>query len=46
MSLLGYKDSCKPNGAIVVEGEGGKEIDSNEFVSHVIMQSGGRASPS
>ena len=33
MALLGYKVTCKPNGAIVVEGEGGKEIDLNEFVS-------------
>ena len=27
MSLLGYKVTCKPNGSIVVEGEGGKPID-------------------
>ncbi len=32
MALLGYKVTCKPNGSIVVEGERGKEIDSNKFV--------------
>ena len=47
MALLGYKVICKPNGAIVVEGEGGKEIDFKSlFLLHVIMPSGRRTSPS
>ena len=47
MSLLGYKVTCKPNGSIMVEGEGDKEINSDKFASlHAIMPSGRRTSPS
>ena len=33
MALLGYKVTCTPNGSIVIEGEGGKEVKNDEFVS-------------
>ncbi len=32
MALLGYKVTCTPNGSIVIEGEGGKTINNDEFV--------------
>ena len=33
MALLGYKVTCTPNGLVVIEGEGGKFINNDEFVS-------------
>ncbi len=33
MALLGYKVTCTPNGSIVIEGEGGKEVKNDDFVS-------------
>jgi hypothetical protein len=33
MALLGYKVTCTPNGSIMIEGEGGKAVNNDEFVS-------------
>ncbi len=35
MDLLGYKVTCTPNGLIMIEGEGGKAVNIDEFISFV-----------